>query len=115
VLAREIAAFANTNSGNIFLGIDDLGKVVGLTQIDPYQRGELLRKVRDITSAKISPRVVTETAFLTYENKVVLRIFVPRGDQPLYSVEGLFYIRQQNSTEKATPQQIVAIVNKFAH
>jgi len=114
ILAREIAAFANTISGNIFLGIDDAGHVVGLSEADAYQRGELLRKIRDITSGKISPRVSTQTAFLTYESKTVLRIFVPRGEQPLYAVEGLFYIRQQNSAEKATPQQIVAIVNKFA-
>src|ERR1700693_3083897 len=113
-LAREIAAFANTNSGNIFLGVDDSGQVVGLSEADAHQRGELLRKLRDITSTKISPRVVTETAFLTYEGKLVLRIFVPRGDQPLYSVDNLFYVRQQNSAEKATPQQIVAIVSKHA-
>ena len=33
-LKKEIIAFANTNGGKIYIGVDDNGKVIGVKDID---------------------------------------------------------------------------------
>ena len=35
-LKKEIIAFANTNGGKIYIGVDDNGKVIGVKDIDNY-------------------------------------------------------------------------------
>lgn len=42
-ICKEIVAFLNTNGGDIIIGIDDNGKVVGLNNID-----EISKKISDI-------------------------------------------------------------------
>ena len=113
VLAREIAAFANTNAGNLFVGVDDDGTVVGLFDAATNGRDRLLQKVRNITSQTIRPAILPETTFVNYQGNSVLHIFVPRGNQPLYFVEGTVYIRHVESAMKARPEEVEAIIKRF--
>jgi len=113
VLSREIAAFANTNAGNLFLGVDDNGTIVGLPDAAINERDSLLKKIRNITSQSIRPAVLPETTFLNHQGNWVLHIFVPRGNQPLYFVEGTVYIRHMESAMKARPEEVETIIKRF--
>src|SRR5208282_1352565 len=112
-LQRAIAAFANTNSGTIFLGVNNNAGVVGIDCDTPQKKdGELLR-IRNITTQAIKPAISVRADFLVHQAKTVLRIFVPRGEQPLYFLNYEIYVREQTSSMKATPEQIEAILSKF--
>ena len=37
-IRRTVVAFANTNGGKIYVGIDDFGQVVGLNDVDGVKR-----------------------------------------------------------------------------
>jgi Putative DNA-binding domain len=112
-LARAIAAFANTNNGTIFLGIADNCEVVGVDCDTPSKKDHELKRIREITTQSIKPAVSVKVDFLTYHGKVVIRVFVPRGDQPLFFLNREIYVREQTSSMKTTPEQVERILAKF--
>lgn len=105
-LYKEVIAFANTNGGVIYVGIDDEGNVVGLDNVDE----EYTRITNGIRDA-IMPDVTMFVRFTLQENKVV-RIAVSEGsNKPYYlKAKGLkpsgVYVRQGSSSAPASPDQI---------
>ena len=105
-LYKEVIAFANTNGGVIYVGIDDEGNVVGLDNVDE----EYTRITNGIRDA-IMPDVTMFVRFTLQENKVV-RIAVSEGsNKPYYlKAKGLkpsgVYVRQGSSSVPASPDQI---------
>ena len=105
-LYKEVIAFANTNGGVIYVGIDDEGNVVGLGNVDE----EYTRIINGIRDA-IMPDVTMFVRFTLQENKVV-RIAVSEGsNKPYYlKAKGLkpsgVYVRQGSSSAPASPDQI---------
>ena len=105
-LYKEVIAFANTNGGVIYVGIDDEGNVVGLDNVDE----EYTRITNGIRDA-IMPDVTMFVRFTLQENKVV-RIAVSEGSsKPYYlKAKGLktsgVYVRQGSSSVPASPDQI---------
>lgn len=112
-LQRAIAAFANTNSGTIFLGVNNNAEVVGIDCETPQKKdGELLR-IRNITTQAIKPAISVHVDFILRQGKTVARIFIPRGEQPLYFLSHEIYVREQTASMKATPEQVEGILTKF--
>lgn len=75
---KEVIAYANTNGGVIYIGIDDNGNVTGISNVDDtYTR--LTNGIRDA----IAPDV---TMFVRYilENNKVIRIEVGEGSYKPY-------------------------------
>lgn len=70
---KEVIAFANTNGGVVYVGIDDDGNAVGLDNVDE----EYTRITNGIRDA-IMPDVTMFVRFTLQENKVV-RISVSEG------------------------------------
>lgn len=103
---KEVIAFANTDGGVIYVGIDNDGNVVGLTDVD----NEYTRITNGIRDA-IMPDVTMFVRYTIQENKVV-RIMVSEGtNKPYYlKSKGLkpsgVYIRQGTSSVPASAEQI---------
>lgn len=105
-LYKEVIAFANTDGGVIYVGIDDEGKVAGLDDVDDtYTR--ITNGIRDA----ILPDV---TMFIKYglQDGQVIRIEVGEGSYKPYYLKskgirpaGVF-IRQGTSSVQASPEQI---------
>ena len=112
-LRKAIAAFANTNSGTIFLGVNNQAEVVGIDCDTPQKKDDELLRIRNITTQGIRPAISVRADFVAYQAKTVLRIFVPRGEQPLYFLNHEIYVREQTSSMKATPEQVEGILSKF--
>jgi ATP-dependent DNA helicase RecG len=112
-LQRAIAAFANTNCGTIFLGVNNNAEVVGISCDTPKEKDEELQRIRNITTQKIKPAISVRVDFITHQGKTVSRIFVPRGEQPLYFLDHEIFVREQTSSMKATPEQVEGILSKF--
>lgn len=108
-IKKEIVAFANTDGGKLYVGVDDDGSVVGLENPD----GTALQ-ISNIVRDAIKPDV---TMFLHYETidengKKIVAVDVQRGtDRPYYVAkkgmrpEGV-YVRQGYSSVPATDTAI---------
>lgn len=84
-LAKQIIAFANSNGGTIFIGIENNGKVIGVDNAD-----EVSSQVSAVVRDGIRPDATTlfGCSVETIEGNAVLRIDVEKGTRsPYYLVE----------------------------
>jgi len=105
-VAKVIAAFANTNAGNIFIGVEDNGGISGLREQTAQERDQLLRKIRQVTTM-IQPPVSPGATFLPHDGKTVLRLFVPKGSHPLYVLQGTIWVWRLAEVVSADRQEII--------
>lgn len=103
---KEVIAFANTDGGTIYIGIDDKGNVIGLENVDDsYTR--LTNGIRDA----IQPDVTMFIRYVLQEDKVI-RIEVGEGSYKPYYLKskGLkpngVYVRQGASSAPASQELI---------
>lgn len=103
---KEVIAFANTDGGVLYIGIDNDGNAVGLNNVDD----EYTRITNGIRDA-ILPDVTMFVKYTIQENKVV-RITISEGTNKPYYLrsKGLkpngFYVRQGTSSVQASREQI---------
>ena len=86
-LEETVIAFLNKDGGNIYIGVDDNGKVVGLkNSMDLFQR-----KVKDKIISNIEPSVLGlfDLEVLTKEDKKYLKITVAKGYETPYHIKGM--------------------------
>ena len=109
---KEVIAFANTDGGIVYVGIDNDGNAVGLTDVDQ----EYTRITNGIRDA-IMPDVTMFVRFTIQENKVV-RITVSEGSNKPYYLKGKglkpsgVYVRQGTSSVPASPEQIRQMIKE---
>ena len=109
---KEVIAFANTDGGIVYIGIDNEGNAIGLTDVD----SEYTRITNGIRDA-IMPDVTMCVKFTIQDNKVV-RITVNEGtNKPYYlKSKGLkpsgVYVRQGASSVPASPDQIRQMIKE---
>ena len=109
---KEVIAFANTDSGIIYVGIDNNGNVIGLDDVDQ----EYTRITNGIRDA-IMPDVTMFVRFTLQENKVV-RITVNEGTNKPYYLKGKglkpsgVYVRQGTSSVSASPEKIRQMIKE---
>lgn len=103
---KEVIAFANTDGGIIYIGIDDNGNVIGIHDIDEtYTR--LTNGIRDA----ITPDVTMFIKYTLQDNRVI-KININEGTYKPYYLKskglkpGGVYIRQGTSAVPASSEQI---------
>ena len=103
---KTVIAFANTGGGILYLGINDLGSVVGVDNVDDsYTR--LTNGIRD----SIAPDITMFIRYVLREDNVI-EIHVGEGSYKPYYIKkkGLkptgVYVRQGASTVQASSEQI---------
>ena len=103
-LEESVIAFLNKDGGNIYIGIDDNGNIVGLkSNIDLLQR-----KVKDRIISNIEPSVLGlfDLEVLEKEGKKYLKIIVAKGFETPYHIKGMgmtpdsCFIRVGSSNER---------------
>lgn len=109
---KEVVAFANTDGGVLYIGIDNNGNAVGLDHVDD----EYTRITNGIRDA-ILPDVTMFVKYTIQENKVV-RITISEGtNKPYYlRAKGLrpggVYVRQGASSVQASSEQIRQMIKE---
>lgn len=94
-LYKEVIAFANTDGGIIYIGIDDQGNLTGIDNIDDTYT-KLTNGIRDA----IQPDVTMFVRYILQENKVIC-IEVGEGSYKPYYLKGKglkptgVYVRQR--------------------
>ncbi len=111
-ICKEVIAFANTDGGVIYVGIDDNGNIVGLDDLDEtYTR--ITNGIRDA----IQPDVTMFIKYILQDSKVI-RIEVGEGSYKPYYLKskgikpaGVF-VRQRASSVQASPEQIRQMIKR---
>ena len=114
-LPKEIVAFLNTDGGTIYIGVDDSGKIQGVSNLD-----ETLKKIADILEFQILPdcRSFVELGTKFIEQKHIVTINVKKGENLYYikkygrSSQGC-YVRIGSTTRSMTEEQITLTQNKY--
>jgi hypothetical protein len=116
-LGNEIAAFATTNSGRIYLGIDDDGNIHGLSGInslnDIENKDEYLKRIQGITRDLINPPIRVEVNFLESEDNIIIQIIIPKGDEPVYFCQYMPYVRDLTSSRRAIASEVKELHLKY--
>ena len=104
----DVCAFANANGGALYIGLspDPLKPVVGVQ--NPEQ---MISQLEKEISVRISPPLLCTVDVHETGGKKVLRVLVPRGDDPPYAVDdNKIYVRDEAETGPAVRDEIVGLV-----
>ena len=116
-IKKTLVAFANTDGGNLYIGIDDDGNAVGVNNID----GVMLQ-VSNVIRDAIKPDLAMfcDITVETVQDKKVVKITVNRGTaRPYYlSAKGIrpegVYVRQGASSVPASESAILSMIRETA-
>ena len=78
---KEVVAFANTNGGTIYIGVQDNGGIIGLDNPD-FVMQQIANAVRDSIRPDVS--MFTNIELVMKENKNVIKITVQQGTKKPY-------------------------------
>jgi len=101
-LAKIIVCFANTDGGQLIIGISDAGDILGIEY-----RDEAERKVDDVAFNRCEPPISILQETVDMDGKIVLIINIPKGEQrPYRTRSGLYYIRSGNRCRQASWEEV---------
>jgi len=107
-IIADVCAFANTNGGTLYIGLnaDPRKPVAGLPDPD-LAVAQLDKEINNRISPPLSCTIdVHETS-----GKKVIRILIPRGEDPPYAVDdNKIYVRSETETGLAVRDEIVGLV-----
>lgn len=107
-IIADICAFANTNGGTLYIGLASDPRKPSSGIDNPDQMTAILEKE---IGNRISPQLQCSIDVHETGGKRVLRILVPRGDDPPYAVDGnKVYVRDEAETVLAVRDEIVSLV-----
>jgi hypothetical protein len=109
-IIADVCAFANTNGGTLYIGlsIDPRKPVVGV----PDAEQSVFQLEKEISN-RINPPLHCTLNIHETGGKKIIRILVPRGDDPPYAVdENKIYIRSEAETGLAVRDEIVDLVRR---
>ena len=115
-LASEMAAFANTNGGIIFIGVADDGSTPGLSVHDVARINQL---ISNAASHLVRSPLAVQTENVARENgRIVIVLTVPNGiDRPYFDKNGVIWLkagadkRRVNSKEEL--RRLFQFTNQF--
>jgi hypothetical protein len=107
-IIADVCALANTNGGTLYIGITSEAKspVIGIAK--PSQA---ISQLEDELSNRINPPLRFNIDSHDVASKKILRIIIPRGDDPPYAVDdNKIYVRSETETGLAVRDEIVQLV-----
>ncbi|HYW35613.1 MAG TPA: ATP-binding protein [Balneolaceae bacterium] len=112
-IAREMAAFANTNGGTLLIGVDDDQSLVG---VDGYQEEEFLLK--KAANEWCNPPVTIRNELVQFGKRDLLVVKIPEApNKPIFVKHesgSVVYIRDHDQNLTASVERIHILENKKA-
>jgi ATP-dependent DNA helicase RecG len=114
-IKKTVAAFANTNGGNIYIGVEDSGNIIGVSNPD-----FVMRQVTDSIRNSIKPDITRfiKISTISENGKSIIEISIERGTSiPYYLADyGLrpsgVYIRVGSSSVPASEEHIRQMIKE---
>jgi len=105
-IAKEIAAFANTAGGTIYIGINDHNQVVGCPLTN-----RMRSEIQSIGTG-CNPRIHLDISSFEYNGKSIITIAVPESlDKPVQCSDG-FFLREGANSQKMGRDEIFQFAQK---
>ena len=103
-LAAEMAAFANTNGGTIYIGVADDGSTPGLTQKGVARINQL---ISNAASQQVrSPLVVTTENVPLKGGRLLIVLTVPKGiDKPYFDKNGVIWLKTGSDKRRVNSKE----------
>ena len=102
-LAAEIVAFSNTAGGNIFIGVQNDGSVIGLSGADIDRLNQL---VSNSASQNVRPAVNPLTENVPHPNGTVVVVSIPQGvSKPYMDKNGAIWVKNGSDKRRATSRE----------
>jgi ATP-dependent DNA helicase RecG len=114
-IKKTVIAFANTDGGKIFVGVEDNGNILGVSQPDTVTL-QVNNAIRDAIRPDVT--LFTETIVEQLDKKPVVVILVQRGTARPYYLSGKgirpegVFVRQGSSTVPATETTILNLIKE---
>ena len=112
-IAREIAAFANTDGGTLLIGVDDDKSLIG---VDGYQEEEFL--LNKAANKLCEPKVPITIEIVHFGERDLLVIKVPEAnDKPVFVLGkkgSTVYVRYKDQNKVASRERIEVLKNKHS-
>jgi ATP-dependent DNA helicase RecG len=113
-ILQTVVAFANSGSGTVFIGIEDDGKIKGLKLETAQEKDRLSQRIYQAVRQRIKPLPLIQVDFVDVRGITVCRIFVPCGEEPLYFLDGVIYVRHGPTDIKAQPEIAKRLLTAYA-
>jgi predicted HTH transcriptional regulator len=110
-LAQELAAFGTSGGGCVFIGIDDDGKLHGISAKSGEDRDDLAERLHGIARI-VRPDLNFSIKFAVENSDSVVVMIVPSQEHPVFYSDGRPYIREKRRAQPATPEQVQSAVWK---
>jgi len=102
-LAAEMVAFANADGGRIFIGVDDFGNVVGVTQEDVRRLNNL---ISNVASENVRPPINPITEIVRTEMGLVMVVTIRAGlSKPYADNQGIFWMKSGANKRPVTSRE----------
>jgi ATP-dependent DNA helicase RecG len=102
-LAGEFVAFSNGLGGRIFIGVDDLGSISGLSNDDIRRLNQL---VSNTSSQSVQPAINPLTENIQTDKGLVMVVTIPPGiNKPYQDKNGVFWVKSGSDKRRATSRE----------
>ncbi|MCW5210387.1 putative DNA binding domain-containing protein [Desulfobulbus sp. N3] len=103
-LAAEMAAFANTNGGTIFIGVADDGSTPGLSQKDVSRINQLISNAA--SQGVRSPLTVETENVASEDGRLIIVLRVPKGiDKPYFDKNGIIWLKTGSDKRRVNSKE----------
>ncbi len=104
-LAKEIVAFANTEGGSIFIGVEDDGQISGIFE------NKVEEKLINICRNNIQPSIVPVIEKYIFQDKLIYIVKIEKGKSKPYKVgtTNKFFIRAGSVSIEPTTEELVRL------
>jgi ATP-dependent DNA helicase RecG len=104
-LAKDVACFANTDGGQLVIGVAESREIVGVKDVDG-----LLLRVDDVAYQRCRPPVTIVPEVLDIGGRRVVIVNVPKGDQrPYATASGQYYVRSGSRCRQASREELLRL------
>ena len=104
-LARELVAFANTQGGTLLIGVEDDGRISGLTESVDHEA-----RIANIARNNVNPPINIESTIVVMPEGRVLMVKVGRGqDRPYQTAQNQFLVRVGSTNRTATQGELLRL------
>lgn len=102
-LAAEMVAFSNSIGGTLFIGVNDCGEIVGMSD---DQLSTLNQLVANTASQSVRPPINPMTENIMTEKGLVMLVSVPRGiNKPYMDAQGFFWVKSGSDKRRVTARE----------
>lgn len=104
-LAKDLVCFANTDDGELYVGVADDAALVGVEDLET-----LARQVAEVAFDHCAPPITVVTESVVLDGRTIGVVRVPRGDaRPYRTKGGQYYVRASARCRQASREELLRL------